>query len=935
MLGFVTKKIKNKMWLTICLVIGLAFLVATLSCQPMFKAGSLDKLLDNIFQDYIKDVNEYPTVLGRSGGYTLKEGVTSDNVMADLDNLQAGWLDGMDIEVATTQTNLFFDVEVSETSFGSTSKYLSVSYMPEMENHIEMLCGSDYISYETVDEMYPCIISQRIMEELGLVEGEIIEFVNWSDSSGNTLKLIVSGVYKEKERVDDYWRVEPAEYENNLFVSKETFDYVMNNFESKYVYFNHNVMLDYTQINYDNVQNVLDRTTFILSKDEKLVESYSGLLEEFKANEKTVNVILWVLEFPILGMILAFIYMVSKQIIQGEKNEIAMLKSRGISKVQVIFIYLLQFALLSVVGYVTGIPLGCGLCIMAGNTTDFLTFGGNNIGAYSFNADMLLYGVLGILIGIVFILIPVVKYSKVSIVEVKSDYNNKKPFWEKYFLDIALLGVSIYLVYSEKKSIEQIRLEAISGNKMDPVIFINSILFIIAFGLVTLRLTHLLVKLVYHIGRKKWKPAMYASFLQITRSFGKQGFISVFLILTVSMGIFNANVARTINHNNVDRIEYENGCDVTVQEKWAIKKYYYDMYKTTYDFIEPDYLKYTKLVDEGLCENVTRVIKDDKTIASKNGLKIKDCMLQGIYTDEFGRTAMLKEELNENTHWYTYLNELAVNPNGVIISKSLSETLSVEVGDVIVLTRNGAIPQLADEERGTLRAKVVAIVEAWPGYEPYYYEDGEEKQRHLVVGNYATIVKAYKISPYEIWMKTSEGVTAVDIYNSLLDKGVELEYISSIQTDVERMKDTPLIQITNGMFTLCFIIALILCAVGFMIYWITSIRQRELLFGIYRAMGMSVKDVNKMLINEHVFSTFLSVITGGLVGMVATLVFVGLYGVVYLPKKHVMDIYIYYEAADIIKLALVIVIMIFVCFIVIRRIIKAMNITQALKLGEE
>ncbi len=935
MLGFVTKKIKNKMWLTICLVIGISFLVATLSCQPMFKIGSLNKLLDNIFQDYISDVNEYPTVISRSGGYTIKDNVVSKDVITDIDKLQDGWVDGMYIEISTTQTRLYFDVEIVETSFGNSSKYLSVSYMPEMENHIEMLCGSDYISYEAEAGTYPCVISQRMMEEFGLVEGEIIEFVNWTDESGNSLKLIVSGIFKEKERVDDYWYIEPSEFEKCLFVSEETFDYVMNNFESKYVYFNHNVLLDYAQIDYDNVENIIEKTNFIKSQDEKIVETYSGLLEEFKVNEKTVNVILWVLEFPILGMILAFIYMVSKQIIQGEKNEIAMLKSRGVNRIQVIFIYLVQFAILSVGGYIVGIPLGCGLCILAGNTTDFLTIGSNNIGTYSFNTDMLRYGGLGILIGIVFILIPVVKYSKVSIVEVKADYSNKKPFWEKYFLDIALLGVSIYLVYSEKKSIEQIRLEAISGNKMDPVIFINSILFIIAFGLVTLRLTHLLVKLVYHIGRKKWKPAMYASFLQITRSFGKQGFISVFLILTVSMGIFNANVARTINHNNVDRIEYENGCDVIVQEKWAIKKYYYDMYKTTYDFIEPDYIKYTKLVDEGLCENVTRVIKDDKTIASKNGLKIKDCMLQGIYTDEFGKTAMLKEELNKDAHWYTYLNELAVNPNGVIISKSLSDALSVEIGDVIVLTRNGAIPQLADEERGTLRAKVVAIVDAWPGYEPYYYEAGEEKQCHLVVGNYATIVKAYKISPYEIWMKTSEGVTAADIYTSLTEKGVELDYISSIQTDVERMKNTPLIQITNGMFTLCFIIALILCAVGFMIYWITSIRQRELLFGIYRAMGMSVKDVNKMLINEHVFSTFLSVITGGLVGMVATLVFVGLYGVVYLPKKHVMDIYIYYEATDIIKLALVIIAMILVCFIVIRRIIKTMNITQALKLGEE
>ena len=47
---------------------------------------------------------------------------------------------------------------------------------------------------------------------------------------------------------------------------------------------------------------------------------------------------------------------------------------------------------------------------------------------------------------------------------------------------------------------------------------------------------------------------------------------------------------------------------------------------------------------------------------------------------------------------------------------------------------------------------------------------------------------------------------------------------------------SPMVQITNGMYTLGFLISLILCFVGFFIYWLRSIRQRQELFGIYRAM---------------------------------------------------------------------------------------------------
>ena len=92
MLRFVVKKIKNKMWLTVCLVIGISFLVATLSCQPMFKAGSLDKLLNNIFEEHIKEVNEYPTAIGRSGGYAMTENITADAVMSQLESMHLEWV---------------------------------------------------------------------------------------------------------------------------------------------------------------------------------------------------------------------------------------------------------------------------------------------------------------------------------------------------------------------------------------------------------------------------------------------------------------------------------------------------------------------------------------------------------------------------------------------------------------------------------------------------------------------------------------------------------------------------------------------------------------------------------------------------------------------------------------------------------------------------
>ena len=153
--------------------------------------------------------------------------------------------------------------------------------------------------------------------------------------------------------------------------------------------------------------------------------------------------------------------------------------------------------------------------------------------------------------------------------------------------------------------------------------------------------------------------------------------------------------------------------------------------------------------------------------------------------------------------------------------------------------------------------------------------------------------------------------------------------------DIKEMQESPLVLITNGLFSLSFIIAIILCMVGFLIYWITSIKQRELLFGIYRAMGMSMHEINKMLINEQIFSSVLASLAGYGVGAAATILFVKLVAVVYLPEAHNIAISIAVDPYDLIKLTAVVIFMFIVCFIVIRTILKKMNITQALKLGED
>ena len=132
-----------------------------------------------------------------------------------------------------------------------------------------------------------------------------------------------------------------------------------------------------------------------------------------------------------------------------------------------------------------------------------------------------------------------------------------------------------------------------------------------------------------------------------------------------------------------------------------------------------------------------------------------------------------------------------------------------------------------------------------------------------------------------------------------------------------------------------FIIVLVLCAVGFLIYWILSIRSRELQFGIFRAMGMSLKEVIFMLVCEQILISGSSILIGVITGSLATNLFLPLIQLAYSNVHQVLPIRMISYTSDSIRLFVVITLMVAGCMAVLAWLISKIRIAQALKLGED
>ena len=144
-----------------------------------------------------------------------------------------------------------------------------------------------------------------------------------------------------------------------------------------------------------------------------------------------------------------------------------------------------------------------------------------------------------------------------------------------------------------------------------------------------------------------------------------------------------------------------------------------------------------------------------------------------------------------------------------------------------------------------------------------------------------------------------------------------------------------MIQGMNGMLSLGFIASMLISLLGFLIYWIISIHNRTLQFGILRAMGMSLAKVIGMLACEQLLVSGAAIITGIIVGGIAGDIFIPLLQIVYSAAEQVPPFRIIAYGGDYIKIYAVIGIMITVGFMTLWRIIARIRIDQAVKLGED
>ncbi len=932
MLRFVLRKMISKKWLFIALLIGNILLTGIACSNPIYAGAVMQRMLSDELDKYLADKNAYPGVIS-----TVFAGSVRRNAMRQEYEEKAGRLSeefgvpSVD-NITHYYLNLTSNVPTVERDDAKTSSIM-LGTITDFENHASITAGRMYSNEIRPDGVVEVVVSQRALIDLNLLLGERRVFEKLPDLNGNPLTIEVVGVFDVSDRSDVYWVRTPSSYRTecimdyDIFTSLFAYDGCVIPLNATWY-----TLLDISQMRSDEAAHMYKKAQEYraLDKDDSYISmtiNFDGILKTHLDIKAKVTVTLWVLQVPIYILLAAFIFMVSRQILETEESEIAVLKSRGVHRGKIMSMYALQSVLLALVAIAAGVPLGSFITQVLGSANAFLQFVSRRPLPAEIDMEALIYAFVAAAIAVCAMVLPVRKYSKDSIVTQKQGkHRPRRPLWRVAFLDVIALGVSVYGLYTFNAQKELFAQSILDGAVPDPLLFLCSSLFIIGAGLLAIRIIPLIVSLVFNVFKRLWSPAMYASFLKVLRQRANQDFIMIFLVMTIALGVFDAQTASTINESAEENTRYITGADIALREVWQNNSMQVEQ-NPSLDLIyyEPDFGTY--LTMDGV-ESAAKVYKTSAISLSVSGGSVKGVNLMAIDTDDFGNTAWFDETLLPH-HWYEYLNAMARNARAVLLSTNFKDEYGFKIGDA-VLYQNA--------ENKSARGIVYGFIDYWPGYAPVSYRRGtdnvyRETENFLIVANLSQVQDALGLLPYEVWLKCKDG--SGFIYDYAEETGKLFTTFYDVEQQIVEKKNDPMLKSLNGVLTVGFIVVLALCVIGFLMYWILSIRKRTLQFGIFRAMGMSMREIFGMLINEQICISITAITVGAVVGFTAAKLFMPLIQIAYSSSETYLPLRLGVNLHDTALMFLLVGGMLLLCMIILVVIIRRMKIAQALKLGED
>jgi putative ABC transport system permease protein len=829
----------------------------------------------------------------------------------------------------------------SPASENATSDYflgtMRLAFITPLSEAVEIVHGSaPKPSTLLGDGSIEALVSETFALEAGVQVGD----QNYLRREDQEIPVTIVGLWREKDPDAPYWDGQSSTW---LLVDETTYTGAVSNaVEDELFSGMWNIRLSGSRLFAsdiaglkDSIQTVNQRVDILLPQT-KLIQSPIDALGRYQKNTPSLTFLLFAFSVPIMGLIVVFIGLVTGLFVGEQRSEMAVLRSRGASRLQVGWISLLQGILLGVVALTGGALLGIWIAHAIGRAHSFLNFSGTDGLRIGMTSAVLGYGVLGIaLILLVLIMAPTIGAAANTIISYKRERARilQRPWWQRFWVDLLLLIPAAYGFWTLNR---QSRLaasgaEGIPNPLQNPLLLLVPAIGIFAASLLALRIIPLVMVFISRALRatKNVGMLMAARYLSRTPAFYTAPLI--LLILTLGLSAFTASLARTLDSQLEKQMYYQVGSDMSVSETGT----------TATSPTSPGGVYTFPPVEEHLfipgVKAATRVGRYPATSIFNDGA-VEGTFL-GIDRLTFPSAAFWQMDFAPQSLG-ALMNDLGASPDGVLIPQSLLVDKKLQIGDPITVSAKATA-----QESIVLKLKIVGTFNLFP---TWYAENGT-----LFVGNLDQMfLQAGSEFPHEVWMRTDAGtdpenvIYAVRGYSIMLDNDADPTRLvqtglntfitgwSAARANILAQQSRPERQGLFGLLSAGFLASALMTALGFLLYALFSFRRRFIEMGMLRAIGLSVRQMIGLLAAELASLVLLGMGVGTLLGVLASRLFVPFLKMGATTEAMYPPFQIEIAWVSIFEIYILLVALFLAALGVLVALLMRMKIFQAIKLGE-
>ena len=777
------------------------------------------------------------------------------------------------VQHVETATYRLFPTDQVNYSGNDDLGFASLATTTDIETHIELVEGTLPAVPNSASEPMEVLISQTFAAETGWQVGEHYLMLNLGRTvEGPNFIVEIAGIWQPRDDSEPFWFYGPDSFDDLFLVPENTFANIIApalgdevNFVLWYL------VMDGSDVGTEQVDRLVAGAARVEQQvDVLLPEATSFIaptnnLNFYRIAVAELSLLLFSINVPTIWMALAFIGLVAGMAVSQQRNEIAVIRSRGGTPWQIISMAIVEGALLGLIAFGLGTIAALWLTQLLGQTRSFLDFSGTAVVRLNLTRQAINAGLLAVFLALIARVIPAVVASRHTIITYKQEQARSvsSPWWQRAWLDLILTAVASYGFYVLRQQGSLTLSNEISSATTTADPFQNPLLLLLP-ALTIFALTLLFLRFL------PWTMQMLAwliarsnsiSLLQAVRYLARTPRYYTtplgLLVLTIGLAVFTASLARTVDLQLYDQSYYQIGSDINLVTVPPAPIGFGPQ-------ASADELLFTFLpvsVYERLpgIKHAARVGTYDMR-SQIDGRAISG-QFMGVDPAQFHQVAFWRWDFSRY-RLGTLMNALGHHATGVLVPNSLLNSSTLHVGDPIRYSLS----------LGSGNVEFEAIVVGTFDYFPTWYPTEENL---LIVGNLTNIFEvAGGEFPYRIWAESNGVIEPESFRQALLDQQLFGTFWDEARPLVAAAQSQPQRQGLFGLLSVGFITSAVLTVLGFFLYALFSLQRRTVEIGILRAVGLSTSKMIRLIAWELVLLIFCGLLLGTALGVLISQQFI-------------------------------------------------------------